>query len=131
MSQDAQAEALDMFAPPVNHAMKVLDRSFFQKTINTSAARIFRNQDISRIRTDLLRSQDSLKNRVQTVCPDPDATRSASGGKCVLLKPNVIYNGTAHVPRPLHSVFAESELRQIRIHGAPSFKSSNSRAPLV
>ena len=34
-------EPSDMFAPPVNRAMKVLDRAFFKRTVPTSAARIF------------------------------------------------------------------------------------------
>lgn len=86
----------DMFAPPVNRAMKVLDRSFFQKTVNTSAARIFSPKDISRVRTDLDRSRDILKTRLDGVRPDIDATRAAKGGKCVILKPEVVHNGTTH-----------------------------------
>ncbi|KAJ4287298.1 tRNA(m(1)G37)methyltransferase [Kalmusia sp. IMI 367209] len=85
-------EAIQMFAPPVNRAMKVLDRSFFNKTVNTSAARIFKPQDILRARTELVRSHDLLKDRISTVRPDPDAARAASGGKCLLLKPEVLHN---------------------------------------
>ncbi|KAF1969834.1 hypothetical protein BU23DRAFT_591364 [Bimuria novae-zelandiae CBS 107.79] len=82
----------DMFAPPVNRAMKVLDRSFFQRTVPTSAARIFSPKDISRVRNDLDRSRDSLKTRLDSVRPDPDSARASKGGKCLLLKPEVVHN---------------------------------------
>lgn len=86
----------DMFAPPINRAMKVLDRSFFRKTVNTSAARIFSPKDISHVRTALERSRDALKIRLDAVRPDTDAVRAAKGGKCLILKPEVVHNGTTH-----------------------------------
>jgi tRNA (guanine37-N1)-methyltransferase len=86
----------DMFAPPVNRAMQVLDRSFFRKTVNTSAARVFSPKDISRVRSDLERSRDILKTRLDSVRPDIDAARAAKGGKCLILKPEVVHNGTTH-----------------------------------
>lgn len=85
-----------MFAPPVNRAMKVLDRSFFQRTIPTSAARIFNPKDISRCRNDLDKSRDALKNRLMPIRPDPDEQRAQKGGKCLLLRPEVIHNGMTH-----------------------------------
>ncbi|KAI9838647.1 MAG: hypothetical protein M1819_004961 [Sarea resinae] len=51
----------DMFRPPVNRAMRVLDRSFFKKRVPLSAARIPDNKKISKIRTELDRSQDLLR----------------------------------------------------------------------
>ncbi|EOA89056.1 tRNA(m(1)G37)methyltransferase [Exserohilum turcicum] len=88
--------ALDMFAPPVNRAMKVLDRGFFQKTIPTSAARIFNPKDISRCRKELTASRDTLpNNRVDPVRPDPDAQRAQTGVKCLLLRPEVVHSDPA------------------------------------
>ncbi|KAF2676659.1 hypothetical protein K458DRAFT_396694 [Lentithecium fluviatile CBS 122367] len=81
--------APDMFAPPFNRAMKVLDQSF-QKTIPTAAARIFNAKDISRVRNDLDRSHDVIKNRFGPVRPDPDTARAKKGGKCILLRPEVV-----------------------------------------
>lgn len=79
----------NMFAPPVNRAMKVLDRSFFQKTVPSSAARIFNAKDISRCRKELAVSRDALTNsRFSPIRADPDS------GKCLLLRPEVIHNGT-------------------------------------
>ena len=88
-----------MFAPPVNRAMKVLDRSFFQKTVPTAAARIFNTKDISRCRTDLDRSHDALKNRLSPIRPDPDETRAQKGGKCLLLRPEIVPSGMTHLRR--------------------------------
>ncbi|KAF3043310.1 tRNA(m(1)G37)methyltransferase [Didymella keratinophila] len=83
----------DMFAPPVNRAMKVLDRSFFQKTVPASAARIFKPQDIARCRKELQLSRDTLpNNRIQPVRPDPDAERAQKGGKCLVLKPEIVHD---------------------------------------
>ncbi|KAF2679364.1 hypothetical protein K458DRAFT_422398 [Lentithecium fluviatile CBS 122367] len=79
-----------MFAPPVNRAMKVLDRAFFHRTIPTAAARIFKNQDIARCRTELDRTHDALKNRISPVRPDPDDARARKGGKCLLLRPEIV-----------------------------------------
>lgn len=90
----------DMFAPPVNRAMKVLDRSFFQKTVPASAARIFKPQDIARCRKELQLSRDTLpNNRIQPVRPDPDAERAKKGGKCLILKPEVVHDGKPAAPR--------------------------------
>jgi tRNA (guanine37-N1)-methyltransferase len=89
----------DMFAPPVNRAMKVLDRSFFQRTVPASAARIFKPQDIARCRKELQLSRDTLpNNRVLPVRPDPDAERAQKGGKCLVLKPEIVHNGKPASP---------------------------------
>lgn len=90
----------DMFAPPVNRAMKVLDRSFFQKTVPASAARIFKPQDIARCRKELQLSKDTLpNNRIQPVRTDPDAERAQKGGKCLILKPEIVHHGKPTAPR--------------------------------
>ncbi|KAF2468119.1 guanine methyltransferase Trm5 [Lindgomyces ingoldianus] len=83
----------DMIAPPVNHAMKVLDRSFFQKTVPTSAARIFNPKNIATCRTELHRAQDAWLNaRIAPIRLDPDEERARVGGKCILLRPEVLHN---------------------------------------
>ncbi|CAO2656786.1 Nn.00g055890.m01.CDS01 [Neocucurbitaria sp. VM-36] len=89
----ATDSSIDMFAPPINRAMKVLDRSFFQRTIPTSAARIFNPKDISRCRKELTSSRDTLpNNRVDPIRPDPEQERAQRGGKCLLLRPEVVPN---------------------------------------
>ena len=94
MSAPASPAPADMFAPPVNRAMKVLDRSFFRKTVPTAAARIFKPQDIARCRKELQLSKDALLNsRIQPIRADPDAQHAAAGAKCLLLKPEIVANG--------------------------------------
>ncbi|KAF4309805.1 putative tRNA methyltransferase trm5 protein [Botryosphaeria dothidea] len=84
MSEDA------MFRPPVNRAMRVLDRSFFQKTFPISAARVANNKDISLVRKALEKSKDVLAaRRLQSVQPDPLPELAAKGRKCVLLRPDI------------------------------------------
>jgi hypothetical protein len=90
----------DMFSPPLARAMKVLDKSFFKKTIDTSAARIFSPKDISRCRKELTASHDTLpNNRVDPIRPDVDAERAQKGGKCLVLRPEVVHNGESVTAR--------------------------------
>lgn len=80
----------EMFRPPINRAMKIIDRSFFKKTIPTSAARILDQRQISKCRSDL--HHDLLKlDRMQAV----KVVRDSQGncGKALLLKPVVQVNG--------------------------------------
>ena len=71
-----------LFLPPLNRSMRVLDRSLFQKTIPTSAARVFNPRDISSVQkacaADLLRVR-----RVQLMPSDPDN----AGRKLLVLRP--------------------------------------------
>ncbi|KAJ5306446.1 hypothetical protein N7508_005461 [Penicillium antarcticum] len=53
-------ELPEMFRPPINRAMRTLDRSFFQRIVPLSAARIFKASDIAKIRKELTKSNDVL-----------------------------------------------------------------------
>ena len=79
----------EMFHPPVNRAMRVLDRSFFQKTVPIAAARVYKNDQISRCRT--LLGRDLLQHdRIQSVRPDLDGEYdNNSDRKLILLAPEV------------------------------------------
>lgn len=80
----------DMWRPPVNRLMRSLDRSFFQKTIELKAARIFDNKNISKVRSALERSKDALfQERLASVQSDPDVERARQGKKCIMLRPEV------------------------------------------
>jgi tRNA (guanine37-N1)-methyltransferase len=86
-------ETDDMFAPPINRAMTVLDRSFFQKTVPTSIARIFNAKDIARCRKDLEKSRDMLvRSRIRPIFSDPDTDRASKGNKVLVLRPEVVPN---------------------------------------
>ena len=79
-----------MFRPPVNRAMRVLDRSFFQKSIPISAARIRDNKQISKYRTEL--GHDTLRlDRMQTVRSVRDSEGQET--KALLLRPEVKQDG--------------------------------------
>lgn len=76
------------FLPPINRAMKVLDRSFFRKSVPTSAARIFNPRDIARVRKECAPDLLQVK-RVELMPPDPLNARS----KLLLLRPEVKFDG--------------------------------------
>ena len=79
-----------MFRPPVNRAMRVLDRSFFQKSVPISAARIRDHKQISKYRAEL--GHDALRlDRMQNV----RSVRDSEGreAKALLLRPEVRQDG--------------------------------------
>ena len=79
-----------MFRPPVNRAMRVLDRSFFQKSIPISAARIRDNKQISKCRAEL--GHDTLKlDRLQSIRSIRDSEGQET--KALLLRPEVKQDG--------------------------------------
>ena len=79
-----------MFRPPINRAMRTLDRSFFQKSIPLSAARIRDNKQISKYRTEL--GHDLLKlDRMSAVRPVRDS--EGQEAKALLLRPEVKPDG--------------------------------------
>lgn len=79
-----------MFYPPIARGMRVLDRSFFQKTVPLKAARIFDNENISNIRSQLRRSKDAIQqHRLGDVYSDPDPDHAKMGRKCILLRPEI------------------------------------------
>lgn len=83
----------DMFRPPVNRAMRVLDRSFFQKRVPLAAARVLDNRKIANCRKDLEKSKDLLRlERMPTIRPDPEGGSGPNGRKCLLLQPGVKRN---------------------------------------
>ena len=80
---------VDMFRPPINRAMKVLDRSFFQKKVPLAAARILEKKHIAKFRTEL--GSDLLNlERVSCVKDDPKDKES----KALLLKPEIQTDST-------------------------------------
>lgn len=83
-----------MFRPPINRAMRQLDRAFFTKRIPLCAARVSNVKHIARLRTELERSKDLLpQSRIRAIQPDPDEARAAKGGKCLLLREGIRVDG--------------------------------------
>ena len=93
-------DAMSLFRPPIIRSAAVaaattLDRSLFSKTIPISAARILNTKKISQHRTKLVETKELLVlDRFTNVRSDPDSTRAAKGGKCILLTPQVKAEGT-------------------------------------
>lgn len=105
----------DMWRPPVNRLMRSLDRSFFQKTIELKAARVFDNKNISRCRIALEKSKDLLfQERLAPVHPDPDPDLAKAGKKCIVLRPEVkpesthVTNGISSQPHGHDNAFPHS-----------------------
>lgn len=100
-----------MFRPPVNRAMRVLDRSFFRKTIPLSAATVFENSNISRVRNALAKSSDLLTlprlNIIRSAPTEQTVERKAEGEtertrktkptgperKCLILREGIKHDG--------------------------------------
>jgi tRNA (guanine37-N1)-methyltransferase len=87
----------DMFRPPINRAMRELDRSFFQRRIPISAARLGNPRDIGPSKKALEKSKDLLGlAKLQSIRPDPSGE---AGRKCLLLKPEIKHDGRS-IPSP-------------------------------
>ena len=83
--------------PPINRAMRILDRSFFKKTVPLAAARVFNNQHISQCRQTLEKSKDMLKleRGAASVRADPLPELGNTGKKCLLLREEIKADGEA------------------------------------
>ena len=79
----------DMFRPPLNHAMRVLDRSFFRKSVPLAAASVLENDQISRCRSEL--GHNILQvDHIRSIRPDPgDDDGKRPGRKALLLEPSI------------------------------------------
>jgi tRNA (guanine37-N1)-methyltransferase len=100
----------NMFRPPINRSMRVLDRSFFKKTVPLSAATVFENKLIASVRNELARSRDLLHvPRIMAVrtaqdqgswerAPLEAMERVGDGGdvrrKCLLLREGIRHDGS-------------------------------------
>lgn len=83
------AEEMSFFLPPVNRAMRTLDRNFFRKTIQLAAAHIFDPKNIGRFQKEC--AKDILRlPRTRTI-----VERNLAGGaiKLLLLRPGINIDG--------------------------------------
>jgi len=80
----------EVFLPPVNRSMRILDKSFFKKIIPLSALTVFEDRNLSRVRMTLQKAGDLLSiNPIKPVRPD----ETTSGHKCILLRPGIESSG--------------------------------------
>lgn len=78
----------EMFRPPINRAMRVLDRASFQKKIPTVAAVIQNPQKISQVKSDL--RHDTLHiDRLQAIRPLPSTNGQMTGKKALMLRVDI------------------------------------------
>jgi tRNA (guanine37-N1)-methyltransferase len=99
----------EMFTPPVNRAMRVLDRSFFKKVVPLTAALVFENSQISQCRRQL--GKEVLEaERLSSVIPEPNREGNNSGRKAVLLQPQVRPNDPATWSKTLQQLVEEGKV---------------------
>lgn len=79
-----------MFRPPVNRAMRTLDRSFFRKSTPIAAARVYQNSEIAKIRQALMKSADLLS------LPRMNIIRDVKGEEGVVRKALLLREGLKH-----------------------------------
>lgn len=84
--------AMSVFLPPVNRAMRTLDRSFFAKTIPLAAAHIFDAKHITRFQKEC--AKDVLRlPRTKTIITEADPAVPGGVRKLLLLRPEVRVDG--------------------------------------
>lgn len=77
-----------MFRPPVNYAMRSLDRSFFKKSVHLAAAKVYDIKKISELRSSL--SKELLRqDRISPITRDP----TDKNAKSFLLRPDIEAEG--------------------------------------
>jgi hypothetical protein len=90
----ADDEMSRLFGPPINRAMRVLDREFFKKTVPLSAARIFDAKNTTIIRREC--KEDMLRvPRVDPMRLDPDQERYPNC-KVLFMRPEVKHDSERH-----------------------------------
>jgi hypothetical protein len=84
------SELPEVFRPPVNRAMRELDRGFFQKTVPIAAATVFEDRNLSAVRSKIQNAGNLLGVfSIKAVVPD----ETVPGRKCVLLRPGISATG--------------------------------------
>lgn len=87
------AELPEIFRPPINRCMRVLDRSFFQKTLPIAAATVFDDRNLSTVRSKFQGAGNLMGVfSIKAVVPD----ETLPGRKCVLLRPGISATGLFH-----------------------------------
>ena len=77
----------EMFRPPVNRAMRALDRTYFRKSIPLAAAKVHSDHFVSICRTEL--SQDVLKLERMSIVKILKESESSNTHKALLLNPKI------------------------------------------
>ncbi|KAF3481911.1 tRNA methyltransferase [Arthroderma uncinatum] len=120
LPRDHTTNSQVMFRPPINRAMRVLDRSFFKRTIPLAAATVFDPKNLGGIKEQLSKSKDILNApRLMAIRPVQNpATEEDKNKKCILLKEKIQANDiTTWSPTIRQLVEAKSmELKPYDLH---------------
>ena len=119
----ASSVPIEMFRPPVNRAMRVLDRAFFQKKVPLSAARVLNKKEIAKLRSEL--GRDVLRlDRFQ--CVQSIQGSKGEEHKALLLNPQIKPDGRSRVLQGWDGLWHIGLLcSKMRRHGAQNFQSSS------
>lgn len=111
----SETNAADLFRPPVNRAMRTLDRDAFRKTFPISAAVVKQNKDISSLRQALNQSNDALNiPRLSLLQTAPNMPHN----KCMLLRPDIKHDCKETLYYQTQDPTANGS-RKTPLHGAP------------
>ncbi|RPA89251.1 guanine(37)-N1-methyltransferase [Choiromyces venosus 120613-1] len=94
MSNSSSGEMSRLFLPPINRAMRILDPSFFQKTIPLTAAHILDGRNIPRVTREC--AKDLLRiPRLRSIITQKD--EAGKERKLLLMKPEVKHDDLSTV----------------------------------
>jgi hypothetical protein len=83
-------ELPEIYRPPINRSMRVLDRSFFQRTIPIAAATVFEDRNLSTVRGKVQNAGHLFGVfSIKAIVPD----ETVPGRKCILLRPGIMATG--------------------------------------
>ncbi|CAL8582823.1 tRNA(m(1)G37)methyltransferase [Xanthoria parietina] len=105
----------DMFRPPINRAMRSLDRAFFRKDVYLAAACVLDSKLIATYRNEL--HGDILKlERLPPIRPIPPGIAADKNTKCLLLKPDIQIEDRSSWSPKLHSLVESQQLLLTPFH---------------
>ena len=119
----ASSIPIDMFRPPINRAMRVLDRSSFQKKVPLSAARVFDKTKIVKLRSEL---EHEVLRLDRFKCVQSIRGSEGEEHKALLLNPQIKPDGRLRTLQGLYIItHIGLSCSKIRRHGVQNFRSSS------
>ncbi|MCJ1351620.1 MAG: tRNA(m(1)G37)methyltransferase [Icmadophila ericetorum] len=114
LGQKVMLDYDEMFRPPVNRSMRILDRSFFKKKVPLAAAQVLDNRRIPEVRTAL--KEDILRvERISAVRVDPETKDKKTGAKSLYLKPEIRPTDTSTWSTKLHQLVTENQVHVLPV----------------
>ena len=124
------SETREMFSPPINRAMRVLNRSFFKRTVPLAAALIFEKAQIAPCRR--LLGKDVLDlDRISSVREEPLDQSTQQDRKAVLLDPAIKPADQSTWSKTLLNLVEEQKVSVIPFNLQLSYEYWNYCKPLI